>query len=84
MAYVSVTSCTKWVTADSTVMSVDQAETEHPLLTAEDSSAAAAVSLSWFLAAMTTLYPFLAKSSAVALPTPCATKKCNQTAIVTV
>ena len=71
LSHCSVTALTRLSTASSFVMSVEMPIQARPGAHCLDSCAFASNSLSGFRAAITTLYPFFAKISAVARPTPC-------------
>ena len=71
LSHCSVTLATRLSTASLLVMSVETPMQAQPGAQCLDSCAPASESFSGLRAAITTLYPFCAKSSAVARPTPC-------------
>lgn len=81
LSHCSVTALTRLSTASSFVMSVEMPMHARPGAHSLDSCAFASDSLSGFRAAITTLYPFFAKISAVARPTPCNQQQPRQHAV---
>ncbi len=71
LSHLSVTCVTRASTASPLVMSVEMPKQARPGAQRRDSCSLASESFWGLRAAITTLYPFLAKSSAVARPTPC-------------